>query len=104
MRFAIGGRPASPARGLGGPDRSRSPYRSTLAANLPVNSAQAHFRSERGTNENTNGLTSEYLQKGTEVSGDIDYLWAVADSRIQETKRSVHEADACAAGIQLVAG
>jgi len=50
---------------------------------------------ERGTNKNNNGLTSEYLQKGTEVLGDIDYLWAVADSLIQETKRSAHGANAC---------
>jgi IS30 family transposase len=35
---------------------------------------------ERGTNEKTKGLIREYLQKGTEIPGDIDYLWAVADS------------------------
>jgi hypothetical protein len=27
-----------------------------------------------------NGLVREYLPKGTEITGDIDYLWAVADS------------------------
>lgn len=51
----------------------------------------------------TNGLTSEYLQKGTEATGDVDYLWAAADSPIQETKRSVHEANACEPEIPLVA-
>jgi hypothetical protein len=104
MRFAIGGRPASP-----GPRTRRARQIPVALPQHPRRQSsgefrQANFRSERGTNENTNGLTSEYLQKGTEVSGDIDYLWAVADSRIQETKRSAHEADACAAGIQVVAG
>jgi hypothetical protein len=51
----------------------------------------------------TSGLTSEYLQKGTEVTGDIDYLCAAADSRIQEAKRSVHEAHAGEPEIPLVA-
>jgi IS30 family transposase len=35
---------------------------------------------ERGTYEKTKGLIREYLQKGTEIPGYIDYLWAVADS------------------------
>jgi hypothetical protein len=41
---------------------------------------QCQFRGERGTNENTKSLIREYLQKGTEVPGDIDYLWEVAGS------------------------
>lgn len=52
----------------------------TLAADLPVYFAHAHSPWERGTNENTNGLIREYFPKGTEITGDIDYLWAVADS------------------------
>lgn len=41
-----------------------------------------HARSpwERGTNEGTNGFIQEYLLKWTEIIGDIDYLWAAADS------------------------
>jgi len=52
----------------------------TLAADLPVYFAHAHSPWERGTNENTNGLIREYFPKGTEIPGDMDYLWAVADS------------------------
>jgi IS30 family transposase len=52
----------------------------TLAADLPVYFAHAHSPWERGTNENTNGLLREYFPKGTEITGDTDYLWAVADS------------------------
>jgi transposase, IS30 family len=52
----------------------------TLAADLPVYFAHAHSPWERGTNENTNGLIREYFPKGTEITGDIDYLWSVADS------------------------
>jgi len=52
----------------------------TLAADLPVYFAHAHSPWERGTNENTNGLIREYFPKGTEINGDMDYLWAVADS------------------------
>ena len=52
----------------------------TVAADLPVYFAHAHSPWERGTNENTNGLIREYFPKGTEITGDTDYLWAVADS------------------------
>ena len=52
----------------------------SLAADLPVYFAHAHSPWERGTNENTNGLIREYFPKGTEITGDIEYLWAVADS------------------------
>ena len=52
----------------------------TVAADLPVYFAHAHSPWERGTNENTNGLLREYFPKGTEITSDADYLWAVADS------------------------
>jgi transposase, IS30 family len=52
----------------------------TVAADLPVYFAHAHSPWERGTNENTNGLIREYFPKGTEITGDMDYLWSVADS------------------------
>jgi len=52
----------------------------TVAADLPVYFAHAHSPWERGTNENTNGLVREYFPKGTEITGDTEYLWAVADS------------------------
>src|SRR5712692_4272361 len=52
----------------------------TLATDIPVYFAHAHSPWERGTNENTNGLIREYFPKGTEITGDMDYLWAVADS------------------------
>jgi len=52
----------------------------TLAADLPVYFAHAHSPRERGTNENTNGLLREYFPKGTEITGDTEYLWTVADS------------------------
>ena len=52
----------------------------TVAADLPVYFAHAHSPWERGTNENTNGLIRRYFPKGTEITGDMDYLWSVADS------------------------
>jgi IS30 family transposase len=51
----------------------------SLAADLPVYFAHAHSPWERGTNENTNGLIREYFPKGTEITGDRNYLWAVAN-------------------------
>ena len=52
----------------------------TVDADLPVYFAHAHSPWERGTNENTNGLIREYFPKGTEITGDMDHLWSVADS------------------------
>ena len=51
----------------------------SLKADMPVYFAHAHSPWERGTNENTNGLIREYLPKGTEIPGDLQYLWAIAD-------------------------
>jgi IS30 family transposase len=51
----------------------------SLDADLPVYFAHPHSPWERGTNENTNGLLREYFPKGTEITSDPAYLWAVAD-------------------------
>jgi len=50
----------------------------TLRSDIPVFFAHAHSPWERGTNENTNGLLREYFPKGTDITGDIRYLNAVA--------------------------
>jgi IS30 family transposase len=50
----------------------------TLKSDIPVFFAHAHSPWERGTNENTNGLLREYFPKGTDITGDIRYLNAVA--------------------------
>ncbi len=51
----------------------------TLKADLPVYFAHPHSPWERGTNENTNRWLREYFPKGTAITGDPDYLQAVAD-------------------------
>lgn len=72
----------------------------SLPADFPVCFVHAHSPWECGADENTNGLIREYLPKGAEIPTDIDYLWptllmtAARYTRIQETKRSVHGANA----------
>lgn len=51
----------------------------SIATGLPVYFAHPHSPWERGTNENTNGLIREYFPKGTEITDDKNYLWAVAN-------------------------
>lgn len=51
-----------------------------VEADLPVYFAHARSPWERGASENTNGLIREYFPKGTEITSDNDYLWAVANS------------------------
>jgi IS30 family transposase len=60
----------------------------TLAADIPVYFAHARSPWERGTNENTSGLLREYFPKGTEITGDIHYLQAVADE-INDRPRAI---------------
>jgi IS30 family transposase len=60
----------------------------TLATDIPVYFAHAHSPWERGTNENTNGIVREYFPKGTEITGDIHYLQAVADE-INDRPRAI---------------
>ena len=60
----------------------------TLATEIPVYFAHAHSPWERGTNENTNGIVREYFPKGTEITGDIHYLQAVADE-INDRPRAI---------------
>lgn len=60
----------------------------TLATDIPVYFAHAHSPWERGTNENTNGLVREYFPKGTDITGDIRYLQAVADE-INDRPRAI---------------
>ncbi|MGH3495819.1 MAG: IS30 family transposase, partial [Sciscionella sp.] len=62
----------------------------TLATDIPVYFAHAHSPWERGTNENTNGLLREYFPKGTDITGDIHYLQAVADE-INDRPRAILE-------------
>jgi IS30 family transposase len=60
----------------------------TLKSDIPVYFAHAHSPWERGTNENTNGLLREYFPKGTDITGDIRYLNAVADE-INDRPRAI---------------
>jgi IS30 family transposase len=60
----------------------------TLATDIPVYFAHAHSPWERGTNENTNGIVREYFPKGTEITGDIHYLQAVANE-INDRPRAI---------------
>ena len=60
----------------------------TLATDIPVYFAHAHSPWERGTKENTNGIVREYFQKGTEITGDIHYLQAVANE-INDRPRAI---------------
>ncbi|MDQ2876259.1 MAG: IS30 family transposase, partial [Actinomycetota bacterium] len=60
----------------------------TLATDIPVYFAHAHSPWERGTSENTNGLLREYFPKGTDITGDITYLQAVADE-INDRPRAI---------------
>jgi transposase, IS30 family len=62
----------------------------SIAAGLPVYFAHPHSPWERGTNENTNGLIREYFPKGTEITGDKNYLWTVADE-LNDHPRAIPE-------------